>query len=194
MRIFERREPQVPAEVVERAGLARGEKVLAACEARDGTWLLGTRDALVLVPGRVREGDEEVPLAPTTTGAVRTIPWERVESADWDRDESRLRVSEVADFGRERPVHVLTVPEPGSLLPMVRERVTASVLLQRRVVVSGRSGLTVIARRPPRGPGEITWAYDFDAGVDPGDPLVARAAEDGLQAAQEELGSGEHST
>jgi hypothetical protein len=189
-----RRATKVPAEVTSRAGLARGDSVLAGAEADDGTWLLGTRDALVLVPGRSSERDEEVPLARTTPGAARVIPWESVESADWDRDESRLRVSEVADFGREQPVHVLTVPEPGSLLPMVRERVTASVLLQRRVVVSGRSGLTVIARRPPRGPGGVTWAYDFDAGVDPDDPLVAQAAEEGLRAAQEELGSGEQST
>ena len=77
---------------------------------------------------------------------------------------------------------------------MVRERVTASVLLQRRVLVSGRRGLTVIARRPPRGPGAITWAYDFDPGVDPSDPVVAQAAEEGLRAAKEELGSAERST
>ncbi len=185
MRNIFRRAAKVPAEVTARAGLARGDTVLAGAEADDGTWLLGTRDALVIVPGRAREGDQ---------GVSQTIPWERVESADWKRDESRLRVSEVANFGHERPVHVLTVPEPGSLLPMVRERVTASVLLQRRVLVSGRSGLTVIARRPPRGQGEVTWAYDFDADVDPGDPQVARAAEEGLRAAQEELGSGEQST
>ena len=41
------------------------------------------------------------------------IAWERVETADWDRDTSRLRVSEVADFGSERPVHVLTLAAPG---------------------------------------------------------------------------------
>lgn len=191
MRNVFRRAARVPAEVVARAGLTRGDSVLAGAEAEDGTWLLGTRDALVLIPGRMRHGAEEVPLAHTTP--VR-IAWERVETADWDRDEGRLRVSEVADFGRERPVHVLTLAEPGSLLPMVRERVTASVLLQRRVLVAGRRGLTVIARRPPRGAGDITWAYDFDPGVDPSDPLVAQAAEAGLRAARDELGSGEQST
>jgi hypothetical protein len=168
--------------------------VLAGAEADDGTWLLGTRDALVLVPGRGRRGDGDSSPARTTADGVVTIAWERVETADWDREASRLRVSEVADFGQERPVHVLVLPEPGPLLPMVRERVTASVLLQRRVPVTGRRGLTVIARRPPRGSGEITWAYDLDPGVDPSDPEVVRAAEEGLRAAQEELGSGEQST
>jgi hypothetical protein len=182
VRNFFRRAPKVPVEVIARAALARGDSVLAGAEADDGTWLLGTRDALVLVP------------AHTTSRDVCTIPWERVETADWDRDASRLRVSEVADFGRERPVHVLGLPDPGSLLPMVRERVTASVLLQRRVLVTGRRGLTVIARRPPRGRSDVTWAYDFDPGIDPSDPLVAQAAQEGLSAAQEELGSGEQST
>ena len=191
MRNVFRRGARVPAEVVARAGLTRGDSVLAGAEAEDGTWLLGTRDALVLVPGRMRQGGEEVPLAHTTPV---TIAWERVETADWDRDESRLRVSEVADFGTERPVHILTLPEPGPLLPMVRERVTASVLLQRRVLIDGKRGLTVIARRPPRGSGAIIWACDFDPGIDPSDPLVAQAAEHALRAAQEDLGSDEQST
>jgi len=169
-----RRGAVVPAEVSARAGLGRGDSVLAAAVADDGTWLLGSRDALVLV------GD----------GAVLQLPWERIETADWDRDRSRLRVSEVGEFGQVRPVHTLTVPDPGLLLPMVRERVTASVLLQRRVPVVGRLGVLVVARRPPRGQGDIVWAVEFDAGLDPGDPLVADAAADALRAAQEELGPG----
>ena len=44
------REPLAPETVVARAGLPRGAKVLAAAESRDGTWLLGTRDHLVIVP------------------------------------------------------------------------------------------------------------------------------------------------
>lgn len=168
-----RRGAPVPADAVARAGLPRGDKVLAAAAAADGTWLLGTRDLLVIVPA----GE------PATR-----IPWERVETADWDRDEERLRVARVAEFGQVRPVHEYTVAEPGLLLAMIRERVTASVLLQRRVLVSGRRGLMVIARRPPRGRGEITWAYEFDVGIDPADPVVREAAARGLRAAQDELG------
>lgn len=168
------RRTRLPAEVLRRAALPRGVRVLAWASSDDGPWLLGTRDALVLVD----------------TDETLSIPWERVEAADWERDEDLLRITEVGEFGRSRPVHAFIVPDPGHLLPLVRERVTASVLLQRRVVTGRGRGVLVIARRPPRGSGEITWAFEFDAGVDPEDPAVARAAEEGLRAAQDELGEG----
>jgi hypothetical protein len=177
MRRLFAREAAAPADVVDRAGLG-GERVLAATEARDGTWLLATRTALVLVRG----------VSTGSTARVVTIPWEQVEAADWSRDEDRLRVSEVGEYGERRPVHELYLDDPGKLLPMVRERVTASVVLQRRVVVHGKQGLFVVARRAPTGEGEISWAYELDAGLDPDDPQVRRLAELGLRAAAEELG------
>jgi hypothetical protein len=163
----------VPADVVVRAVVPRGEKVLAGARATDGTWLLGTRSALHIVP----------PAAPSAT-----IPWECVETADWDRDDERLRITEVGEFGALRPVHVFSVAEAGLLLTLVRERVTASVVMQRRVVVSGRKGLFVVARRSPTGVGDIGWAYEFDAGVDPEDPEVSRLAATALRTAAEEIG------
>jgi hypothetical protein len=164
----------VPAAALERAGLARGDRVLASAAADDGSWLLGTRDALVVVQ-------------PADT---LSIPWEQVESADWDKDGERLRVVQVADFGAVQPVHTFTVPQPGSLLAMVRERVTASVLLQRRVLLGGGKGVLVVARRSPRGRREVTWALEFDAGVNPADPAVRQAADAALRSVQDELGPG----
>jgi hypothetical protein len=154
MKRFLGRTAPAPADVVARAGLSRGEKVLAAARSEDGTWALGTRDALVVLP-------------PEEQAAGHTrIPWEHVQSADWSRDDDRLRVSEVGEYGRPRPVHELVLAEPGLLLQLVRERVTASVVVQRRVEVTAGRGLTVVGRRPPRG-GEVTWAYELDPGVDP---------------------------
>ena len=170
------REPLAPDTVVARAGLPRGAKVLAAAEARDGTWLLGTRDHLVVVP------------EPSAGTAVRAISWQQVEAADWKRDEDRLRISEVGEFGRARPVHEHLLDDPGQLLAFVRERVTASVVLQRRVVVRDRLGLLVVARRAPNGTGDLTWAYELDAGLDPDDPEVRAMADRGDRAAAEELG------
>ena len=73
---------------------------------------------------------------------------------------------------------------------MVRERVSASVVLQRRVLVRDGSGLRVVARRAPSGRGATSWSYELDPGVDPDDPAVQSAAAAGLRAAEEELGEG----
>ena len=168
-----RRSVHVPTAVVEAAPLEKGEKVLAGTAARDGSWLLGTRDALVL------------------TGSVETrVPWQQIERADWDRDAERLDVVEVGEFGLVRPAYSFSIDDPGLLLELIRERVTASVVLQRHVRVDGSRGLFVIARRAPRGDGEITWAFEFDRGVDPDDPGVMAAARRALDAASEELGLG----
>ena len=99
-KLFER-DLAVPAEVMGYADLDRGEKVLAATRSRDGSWLLGTRRALVVV---------------RPSAEVTTLPWEQVQSADWSRDEDRLRVHEVGEFGRTRPVHEFTLDDPGKLL------------------------------------------------------------------------------
>ncbi len=173
-----KRSVHVPESVVAAAPLEKGEKVLAGTPARDGAWLLGTRDALVIT-----SPDESA-----DQSAATRIPWQRVERADWDRDEERLRVNEVGEFGQVRPEYTFEIEDPGLLLELIRERVTASVVLQRHVPVEGKKGLFVIARRAPRGDGEIAWAYEFDLGIDPEDPAVMAAARRGLDAAAEELG------
>ena len=98
--------------------------------------MAGTRDALYL-PGQ-------------------RLPWEQVEAADWDHDTGRIRVSEVGRWGEQRVEHALTLDETAAtgahrLLQLVRERVTASVLLVRHVPITGRRGVRVVARRAPSG-------------------------------------------
>jgi hypothetical protein len=159
MRLTRRERP--PIEV------AAGERLLAWAASPEGP-VGGTRDALYL-PG------------------VR-IPWEQVEAADWDSDISRLRVTEVGTFGEPRPVHVVDLDTPGTLLELVRERVTASIVLQRHVPVLGRRGVRVIARRAPGGRRPLTWLYEYDEGVDPSDPLVRQAAGEALATARADVG------
>jgi len=148
--------------------LATGERPLASTRASDGSTVAGTRDALHL-------------------GDLR-IPWEQVEKADWDADSMTLTVTEVGSWGAVRPVHRIVVADPGRLLELVRERVTASVVLQRFVAVQGRRGLFVIARRAPRGNQPLTWVYEFQEGVDPDDPAVRRVAEAALEQARQDVG------
>ena len=153
--------------------VAAGERLLAWAPLTDGAWVAGTRDALYLPGGRV--------------------PWEQVQAADWDRDENRLCVREVGIWGEPRPEHVVMVPESAAqdaarLLQLVRERVTASVLVSRHVPVSGRRGVRVVARRAPSGRSEVQWLYEYDPGVDPTDPFARAAAETALAAAKADVG------
>jgi len=147
--------------------VAPGERLLAWTTAADGTVVGGTRDALYL-PER--------------------LPWEQVEAADWNSDAAILRVREVGSWGRPRTEHAFSIDDPGRLLQLVRERVTASVVLQRHVPVRGKRGVRVIARRAPGRHGDLTWVYEFDEGVDPEDPGVRRVAAEALVTAREELG------
>lgn len=159
-------------DAVRTAAVARGEKVLAGAVAeRNGVEvvLVGTRDALYV-------GDQR-------------LPWESVERADWDQDYGVLTVAEVGTWGAPRPVHEVSLTEPGRLLELVRERVTASIVLQRHVPVRGRHGVTVIARRAPRGDRPVQWVYEFEEGVDPDDPEVRRVAEEALAQARSEVGA-----
>jgi hypothetical protein len=146
-----------------------GEKLLAWASDESGAVVAGTRDALYL-------------------GETR-LPWEEVEAADWDRDTSVLRLSEVGEWGQQRVEHAVTIEEPGRLLELVRERVTASVVLQRHVPLEHRRGLRVIARRAPRGDRPIAWFFEYDQGIDPTDPAVREAARAALASARDEVGA-----
>jgi hypothetical protein len=97
-------------------------------------------------------------------------------------------VREVGTWGEPRPEYLLAIAEPGRLLELVRERVTATVLLQRHVALEGTRGVRVIARRAPSGLREVAWLFEYDEGIDPEDPLVAHAADSALAAAREEVG------
>ena len=159
--------PRLPQHIGEQLG---GERALAAAAAEDGGWLVGTRDRLHAL------GDE--PLA---------WPWEELLRADWDEEARQLEVVPVSDFGAPVGRRTFTLDGAADLLTLVRERVSASVLLQRRVQVSGRRGFRVFARRPPRG-GQVTWAFELDPGVDPQDPAVRQAMDQALTDAQSSLG------
>ena len=149
--------------------VAPGERLLAWTTTVDGIVIGGTRDALYL-PER--------------------LPWEQVEAADWDSESATFRVREVGSWGRPHVEHEFTFEEPGRLLQLVRERVTASVVLQRHVPIRGKRGVRVIARRAPGRHDDLSWVYEFDEGVDPDDPEVRRLAAEALVAAREELGQG----
>ena len=151
--------------------LARGERLLAWAETTDGAVVGGSRDALHL-PDR----------------ETSRLPWEEISTAEWDTDERELRVVEVGTFGRPQPQHRLALDDPDRLLTLVRERVTASIAVQRHVPVRKRLGVRIIGRRAPGGQGAIAWFVEYDEGLDPADPDVARVVDEALVWARGDVG------
>ena len=152
----------------------RGEKVLAWAAAKSGGAVGGPRDALYLA----------VPLA----GEPVRIPWEQVEAAEWRADDRVFRVSEVGTWGDPRPLHTIELVDAARLLQLVRERVTASIVLQRELTVSGSRGVRILARRAPRGDRPVAWMCEYDEGVDPDDPKVSALVDAALAEARAEVG------
>jgi hypothetical protein len=153
------------------ASLAPGERLLAWAETTAGAVVGGSRDALHLP-------DREPP----------RLPWEDIASAEWDTDERRLQVVEVGGFGEPQPEHRLDLLDPDRLLSLVRERVTASIVVQRHVPVRGQAGVRVLGRRAPGGQGPISWFVEYDAGLDPADHDVATVVDEALASARGDVG------
>ncbi len=166
-----RRTPAVPDEVRRRLALDADERVLASAADVDGGWHVGTDRAL-----HVAADD-----------SWHRVRWERVDRASFDDETGRLHVVEVAQLGEPEPTHVLELVQPRRLLDLVRDRVTASVLLSRNVPVEGSRGVKVIGRRAPSG-GAVEWSFWLSRGLESDDPKVRAAIDQGLADAQAELG------
>jgi hypothetical protein len=166
------RRRSVPADVKQALPLARGERIGAASRDADERWYVGTSAALFVPDG----------------SSYRRIPWENIERAEWQQESERLLVEEVAEFGQPQRRTDAQLLDGQTLLQLVRERVTASVVLTRFTPVRGRRGISVIGRRAPGSNGPVDWSVQFDPEVSPEDPLARAAAEQALAEAQRELG------
>lgn len=172
-----------PTELDERVRTAasadglRRDEVLAAVEAAAG-WAAGTRSAAYL----------PVPTDDDRT-QVRRVPWERFERAEWNAERSVLQLWETAPFGTPMRHTDLVVEDPGRFGQLVRERINASVLVQRHVPLVGKRGVRVVGRRSPSDPEpEVFWSLVLDDGLDPASPGLLDGAEAALRQVRDEFG------
>lgn len=151
------------------------EDILAAVELTDGRWVAGTRAAVYL--------PTEVP------DAVRRVGWEAIERAGWDSEASVLTIYETTAFGTPLRATDLKVDDPGRFGQLLRERVDASVLVQRHIPLAGKRGVRVVGRRNPAEPDTaVTWNFVLDKGLEPDQPGVLDAAEAALKSVRDEFG------
>ena len=166
------RRASLPADVRSAIPLGPGERPLAYAKTRHGLWWIGTLAALFLPRG----------------GSWVRLPWEAIEHAEWHQESRTLLVTETADFGERQQQHRADFDDASRLLQLIRERVTASVLLTRFVPVEGRVGMTLVGRRAPSSEGKIEWSFVLGEGLDPNDPRMREIAQRALVETERELG------
>ena len=151
------------------------DEILAAVQLTDGRWVAGTRAAVYL---------------PTDgSDAVRRVGWEKIERAGWDSEASILNIYETTDFGTPLRATELKVDDPGRFGQLLRERVDASIVIQRHVPLAGKRGVRVIGRRNPASTDTaVTWNLVLDKGLEPDQSGVLDAAEAALREVREEFG------
>jgi hypothetical protein len=151
------------------------EDILAAVQLTTGHWVAGTRAAVYL---------------PTeTAGAVRRVGWEHIERASWNSDESVLHVYETTAFGTPLRATDLPVDDPGRFGQLLRERVDASVVIQRHVPLAGKKGVRIVGRRNPADTtAAISWNFVLDKGLEPDQPGLIDRAEAALAVVRDEFG------
>ncbi|AYY14023.1 hypothetical protein EF847_16250 [Actinobacteria bacterium YIM 96077] len=98
-----------------------------------------------------------------------SIHWYEIERASWDGDAAHLLVTPVATSEHAGPYR-LVLNEPTRLVDVVREQVTASVVITRHVPLSGEHGVQVTGRR--RADGSLVWNAVVDAALDLDDPQL----------------------
>jgi hypothetical protein len=100
------------------------------------------------------------------------LPWHLIDKAAWNPPAFDLRYRPTAG-GAPRALR-LELGTPGTLPPVVRERVTKSVVISRRVPMEGELGAVLAARRDAAG--AVSWTVTFDAGLDAADPVLQQRA------------------
>ena len=149
--------------------LEPGERVLASAAGEAGT-LIAT-DRRLLVPGLAGQGG---------------IGWETVERAIWDGDSELLTITQTAPLGSRPRQHRLHIEAAERLLDVVREQVTASVVISRYVPIEGDRGVRITGRRQP-GRAGLAWVVTVDNGLPIDAADVRKSIEAAVKAVRSEV-------
>jgi hypothetical protein len=87
-------------------------------------------------------------------------PWHQIEHGEWNAETRTLRWKRL-DGGRGSAV----LSEPGRMPELFRERIAATIALERFVPLAGERGVIVTARRNLVDGGSISWHTTLTRGL-----------------------------
>jgi hypothetical protein len=93
------------------------------------------------------------------------LGWHEIERGGWNAELNKLSWVRYAAPG-EAPTHgVLELTEPGRLPELFRERISATIAVERFVPISGERGVIIAARRDLGGSGAVVWHGTLTRGL-----------------------------
>ena len=115
-----------------------------------------------------------------TSTEPNRIDWPKISKVTWE--EPWLEVTT-----NENILIKLHLDPCGDVPPVVRDRVTASVLFRETLTLASGGSITAIGRREPDWT-EVSWLIEFHGDLDPNDPLTSQGADTALRELRNTLG------
>ena len=115
-----------------------------------------------------------------TSTEPNRIDWPKISKVTWE--EPWLEVTT-----NENILIKLHLDPCGDVPPVVRDRVTASVLFRETLTRASGGTITAIGRREPDRT-EVSWLIEFHGDLDPNDPLTSQDADTALRELRNTLG------
>lgn len=113
------------------------------------------------------------------------LAWQDVIKGTWEQPDFVIDFQGVGGPRRLR----IRLDDPRDLPAAVRDRVTDTVVISEYRELTSDAGAHFVARRAPGGGlDEIAWSVVFDAGLDPGDPVLRSKADRVLDELRSSLG------
>jgi hypothetical protein len=93
------------------------------------------------------------------------VGWHEIEHGSWNAERSRLSWVRYAAAGEAPSRGSLELTEPGRIPDLFRERILATIAVEKFVPLSGERGVTVTARRDLGRRGAVSWHGTLTRGL-----------------------------
>jgi hypothetical protein len=119
-------------------------------------WARTSTGFCIASPATLSYGDE---------AGWRHVGWHEIERGRWNAELRKLTWVLHAAPGRLSPHGSLELVEPGRLPELFRERISATIAIERFVPLVGDRGVTITARRDLGGTGTVDWHGSLTRGL-----------------------------
>ncbi len=141
--------------------------------ATHASWVASTTDlqgrsARILAWARMPDGYCIGSLALLSYGGEhgwQHLGWHQIQRGGWNAERGELSWTEVAEPDEIARRQTIPLSEPGRLPELFRERVAATIAVERFVPIAGERGVIVTARRDLGRDGSISWHSSLTRGL-----------------------------